>query len=74
MISSSGFRFRLGISQSELGYPTGSTTTSFSFDGRFKSDRRAGPQLSGVVVSDDKPADCKAQSKIPTEIEHEISL
>lgn len=74
IISSSGFLFRSGTSQSSCGYPTGNKTINFSFRGRFRRVLKAGPLFKGVVVNDDSPAACRAHSKIPTEIDTEISL
>lgn len=56
MIWSRGFRFRSGTMASLLGYPTGSSTNSFSFVGRCRSTLRRGPQLRGVVVTVTSPA------------------
>ena len=53
------------------GYPTGSKASSFSFEGRPKSCRKAGPQFSGVDVNETRPAVCMAARNNP-EIELKI--
>ena len=65
MIWSRAFRLRSGTVASLLGYPTGSSTNSFSCEGRPRSTLRRGPQLRGVVVTVTSPAFCSAASRRP---------
>lgn len=56
MICSRGFRVKWGTVAPLLGYPTGSSISSFSWAGLFRSTLSRGPQLSGVVVTVTSPA------------------
>lgn len=56
MISSRGLRVRLGTVALDEGYPRGRSSIIFSFLGRPRRLRRAGPQLRGVEVRVTRPA------------------
>lgn len=63
MIWSRGFRVRSGTVASLLGYPTGSSISSFSFVGRSRRSLSRGPQLRGVVVTVTSPAFCNRRGE-----------
>ena len=69
-----GFRDNAGTVASGAGYPKGNNIKSFSSEGLFNNDLKAGPQFNGVLVSVTSPATCTAAKNKPAEIEHEISL
>ena len=65
MSSSRGFLLISGTVASFDGYPIGRSASNFSFEGRPNNCRRAGPQLSGVDVSETSPAACMAAKNKP---------